>query len=52
MLDDEWANWYEEDLQADWKALLMGALTWFKFPRVSLDYTDEGFISDLNNDEI
>ncbi len=54
ILDDEWAHWYEEDMQEDWKALLMGAITWFKFPRVSLDYNEEeaAFTADLNNDEI
>ena len=54
ILDDEWTNWYEEDIQQDWKALLMGALTWFKFPRTSLEYddTNNAFIADLNNDEI
>ena len=54
ILDDEWAHWYEEDMQEDWKALLMGAITWFKFPRVSLDYNEEEavFTADLNNDEI
>ena len=52
MLDDEWANWYEDDIQEDWKSLLLAALPWFKFPRVSLEYDDEGFIEDLNNEEI
>jgi len=36
MLDDEWAVWEEEDMQEDWKSILQGALSWFKFPRVSL----------------
>lgn len=58
MLDDEWADWYQADLEEDWKALLMSALPWFKFPRVSLDLeTDsetgiESFSADLNNEEI
>ena len=54
ILDDEWANWYEDAIQEDWKALLMGAITWFKFPRVSLEYDSENnaFIADLNNDEV
>lgn len=57
-LDDEWNTWDEEDMQEDWKSLLMGALPWFKFPRVSLDIeideTDgtEKFASDLTNEEI
>lgn len=53
MLDDEWANWYEDEIQEDWRALLMGALPWFKFPRVSLEYNDnDQFLEDLNNEEI
>ena len=53
ILDDEWANWYEEDIQEDWKSLLLAAITWFKFPRVSLEYNDEDkFLADLSNDEV
>ena len=57
ILDDEWATWYEEDIQQDWKALLMGAISWFKFPRVSLEYgvddeDNDCFLADLNNDEV
>ena len=58
MLDDEWGIWEEEDMQEDWKAILKGALPWFKFPRVSLDIiTDEEtgtekFEADLSNEEI
>lgn len=53
MLDDEWVNWYEEDIEEDWRALLMGALPWFKFPRVSLEYNDnDQFIEDLSNEEV
>lgn len=54
MLDDEWANWYEDDVQEDWKSLLFAALPWFKFPRVSLEYDleENSFIADLNNEEI
>lgn len=57
-LDDEWNAWDEEDMQEDWKSLLMGALPWFKFPRVSLDIGvdeedgTEKFVSDLSNEEI
>ena len=58
MLDDEWGLWEEEDMQEDWRAILQGALPWFKFPRVSLEIiTDEEtgvekFKADLNNEEI
>ena len=58
MLDDEWGIWEEEDMQEDWRAILQGALPWFKFPRVSLEIiTDEEtgtekFEEDLSNEEI
>ena len=58
MLDDEWGAWEEEDMQEDWRAILQGALPWFKFPRVSLEIvTDEetgveNFKADLSNEEI
>lgn len=54
MLDDEWANWYADDILEDWKALLMSAIPWFKFPRVSLEVNEgeDAFIDDLNNEEV
>ena len=56
MLDDEWGYWEEEDMQEDWKAILIGAIPWFKFPRVSLDIVSdngtEKFEADLSNEEI
>ena len=54
MLEDEWVNWDLEDIEEDWKAILKGALPWFKFPRVSLDLDEyeENFVDDLNNEEI
>ena len=54
ILEDEWVNWDLEDIQEDWQALLMSALPWFKFPRVSLDYDTENscFNEDLSNEEI
>ena len=58
LLDDEWGLWEEEDMQEDWRAILQGALPWFKFPRVSLEIvTDEEtgvekFEADLTNEEI
>ena len=57
-LDDEWESWDMEEINEDWKTLLMGAVSWFKFPRVSLDFvTDEdtgevNFNEDLSNAEI
>ena len=57
-LDDEWENWDMEEINEDWKSLLMGAIPWFKFPRTSLDFIvddDTGeinFNEDLSNEEI
>ena len=53
MLEDEWLNWTQEEVEADWRQLLLGALPNFKFPRVSLDFNESGdFVDDLNNEEI
>ena len=52
ILEDEWDNWDLEDIEADWKTLLMAAIPNFKFPRVSLDIVDDCFEEDLNNEEI
>lgn len=54
ILEDEWVNWDLDDIQEDWKALLLGALPWFKFPRVSLDYDEDELVfnEDLSNEEI
>ena len=52
MLDDEWADWNLDDIQEDWKGLLMGAIPWFKFSRVSLEIDEDYFEEDLNNEEI
>ena len=52
ILEDEWVNWNEEEVSQDLKELLEGAIPRFKFPRISLDRDDNGFINDLNNEEI
>lgn len=52
ILEDEWETWEYEDALKDWFTLLQGAIMRFKFPRVSLDYTDDGFTDNLTNDEI
>ena len=52
ILDDEWGYWTEEEVKQDLRALLEGAIPWFKFPRVSLNRGDFGFEEDLNNEEI
>ena len=52
MLDDEWGNWQQEDIEIDLRQLLESAIPRFKFPRISLNRTDEGFEEDLDSEEI
>lgn len=53
MLEDEWLNWTEEEIERDWRTLLDGAIPNFKFPRVDLDIDDSDcFVGDLSNEEI
>lgn len=52
ILDDEWEDWDYADVEKDLFTLLQGAVVRFKFPRISLDYNEIGFINDLTNDEI
>lgn len=52
ILEDEWENWAKENVEQDWRALLEAAIPWFRFPRVSLERTDEGFSEDLGSEEI
>ena len=52
ILDDEWEGWDEEDIERDLFSLLEIAIARFKFPRISLDHTTEGFVEDLTNDEV
>ena len=52
MLEDEWVNWAEEEVKADLKGLLEGAIPWFKFPRKSFDRNEQGFLEQLDNEEI
>lgn len=52
MLEDEWVNWTGEEVSQDLRGILEGAVSWFKFPRISLDRDDVGFVNDLDNEEI
>ena len=52
ILEDEWDQWLIDEAAADWKQLLDMAIPHFKFPRVSLEQTDEGFCGDLGVEEI
>ena len=52
ILEDEWDNWLIEEAMADWRQILDMAVPHFKFPRVSLEQTDEGFSGELTSAEI
>lgn len=54
MLEDEWLHWTQEEIEADWRQLLNGAIPHFKFPRVDIDIDDEtgNFYGDLGVEEI
>lgn len=52
MLEDEWLNWTEEEVQMDLRQILEGAIPWFKFPRKSFDRDENGFTEILDNEEI
>ena len=52
ILEDEWENWLIEEAMADWKQILDMAVPQFKYPRVSLEQTDDGFCGDLGVEEI
>lgn len=51
-LEDEWGDWTIEETEADMRQLLESAIPYFKFPRTSLDRNEEGFVEDLNPEEI
>ena len=52
MLDDAWGD--QETMEKDANQLLLAALPYFKFPRVSLDIKEDGsdFVETLSNEEI
>lgn len=52
ILDDEWGQWVEDEMEYDLRVILEGALPYFKFPRVSLERDDDGFLEELSNEEI
>lgn len=51
-LEDEWGQWIPEETEADLHEILEGAIPYFKFPRVSLERNDIGFVADLTPQEI
>ncbi len=52
ILEDEWQQWMMEEAEQDWRQIMENAISWFRFPRVSLERTDEGFVSELGQAEI
>lgn len=52
ILEDEWDNWLIEEAEQDWRLIMEAAIPWFKFPRVSLERNDEGFVETLGTEEI
>lgn len=52
ILEDEWQQWMLEEAEQDWRQIMENAITWFKFPRVSLEHDDNGFSADLGQAEI
>ena len=52
ILEDEWENWLIDEAMMDWRQILDMAVPHFKFPRVSLEKTDDGFSGDLGVEKI
>lgn len=52
ILEDEWVNWEESEVEEDLRTLLEGAIPYFKFPRKDLSRNNDGFDADLDNEEI
>ena len=51
-LEDEWGDWAQEETEEDLRQLLESAIPYFKFPRISLERNEEGFIEELGPEEI
>lgn len=51
--DDDWSNPEDMDIfLMDWRSILESAIPFFKFPKISLERDEFGFVNDLNDDEI
>lgn len=50
--DDMYLEWTEKDTIEDCYNILIDAIPGFEFPRKKLDYTEEGFQSELDDEEI
>lgn len=49
VLEDEWGKWTIEEVEMDMRQILEAAIPWFKFPRVSLERDENGFVEELPN---
>lgn len=52
ILEDEWEGWLVEEAMEDWRLIMEAAIPWFKFPRISLERDENGFVEDLGSEEI
>ena len=53
LLEDEWLNWTEGEIEMDWRSLFDAAVPYFKFPRVSLEVKNDIFVDEnITNKEI
>lgn len=54
MLEDEWLNWTQEEVEQDFRSILASAIVYFKFPRHSLkiDEDSNSFSDNLDAREI
>lgn len=54
MLEDEWLNWTQEEVEQDFRSILASAIVYFKFPRHSLkiDEDSNSFSDNLDDREI
>ena len=52
ILEDEWQQWMYDEAKQDWYQILENAITWFKFPRVSLEHDEVNFYDNLTQSEI
>lgn len=51
--EDDWSDASNiEMMLEDWRSILESAIPFFKFPRISMNRNDEGFIEKLGTDEI
>lgn len=48
MLEEEWFNWTDSEIEEDWRSLLDAAIPYFKFPRVSLEINAQDYFVDEN----